>query len=187
VQLQLFPVIYASEPGTPVKFLERPGVLVGVNACRPSSSSEIQLRSPNPDDPPRINSNLFSDPDDLERTIAGCRVVREIFAARAFAPYFEQEFLPGPGVNSDAEYEQFLRFSTLPAYHPVGTCKMGIGDDAVVDERLRVLGVQGLRVVDASVMPVIPSANTNAPTIMVAERASDLILEDRPPESLGGT
>jgi len=180
VQLQLFPVIYASEPGTPVRFLDRPGVLVGVNACRPRSCSEIRLRSPNPDDPPCIQSNLFSDPDDLERTIAGCRVVREIFATRAFAPYFEQEFLPGPLVHSDAEYEQFLRLSTLPAYHPVGTCKMGVGDDAVVDERLRVLGAEGLRVVDASVMPVIPSANTNAPTIMVAERASDLILEDRP-------
>jgi choline dehydrogenase len=179
IQLQLFPVIYASEPGTPVKFLDRPGVLVGVNTCRPQSFSEIQLRSPNPDDPPKIKSNLFSDPDDLERTIAGCRVVREIFAAKAFAPYFEQEFLPGPLVHSDAEYEQFLRFSTLPAYHPVGTCKMGVGDDAVVDERLRVFGVEGLRVVDASVMPVIPSANTNAPTIMVAERVSDLILEDR--------
>jgi choline dehydrogenase len=83
-------------------------------------------------------------------------------------------------VQSDAEYEQFLRVGTLPAYHPVGTCKMGIGEDAVVDERLRVIGVERLRVVDASVMPVIPSANTNAPTIMVAERASDFILEDRP-------
>jgi len=180
VQLQLFPVLYASEPGTPVRFLERPGVLVGVNACRPRSSSEISLRSPDPDEPPCIKANLFADPDDVERTIAGCRAVREIFAARAFAPYFEQEFLPGPAVQSDAEYEQFLRSSTLPAYHPVGTCKMGIGDDAVVNERLRVIGVERLRVVDASVMPVIPSANTNAPTIMVAERASDLILEDRP-------
>ena len=180
VQLQFFPVVYANEPGRPVRFLERPGVLVGVNACRPRSSSEISLRSPDPEDPPCIHSNLFADHDDVERTIAGCRVVREIFAARAFAPYFEQEFLPGPSVQSDAEYEQFLRVGTLPAYHPVGTCKMGIGEDAVVDERLRVIGVERLRVVDASVMPVIPSANTNAPTIMVAERASDLILEDRP-------
>jgi choline dehydrogenase len=179
VQLQFFPVIYASEPGTPVKLLERPGVLIGVNACRPQSCSEIWLRSPNPDDPPCIRSNLFSDPDDMVRTIAGCRVVREIFATRAFAPYFEQEVFPGPGVQSDAEFEQYLRIGTLPAYHPVGTCKMGLGSDAVVDERLRVLGVERLRVVDASVMPVIPSANTNAPTIMVAERASDLILEDR--------
>ena len=179
VQLQFFPVIYASEPGTPVKFLERSGVLIGVNACRPQSFSEIQLRSPDPDEPPSIKSNLFSDPDDLARTIAGCRVVRKIFTARAFAPYFEEELLPGPGVESDAEYEQYLRFTTLPAYHPVGTCKMGVGQDAVVDERLRVIGVEDLRVVDASIMPVIPSANTNAPTIMVAERASDLILEDR--------
>ncbi len=179
VQIQFFPVIYASELGSPVRFLERPGVLVGVNVCRPRSYSEIGLHSPNPDDPPCIKSNLFSDPDDVERTIAGCRVVREIFTAKAFAPYVEQEFLPGSDVQSDADYEQFLRSNALPAYHPVGTCKMGIGDYAVVDERLRVFGIQGLRVVDASVMPVIPSANTNAPTIMVAERASDLILEDR--------
>jgi choline dehydrogenase len=179
IQLQFFPVVYASEPGTPVKLLERPGVLIGVNTCRPRSLSEIWLRSPNPDDPPCIRSNLFSDPDDLVRTTAGCRVVREIFASKAFAPYFEQEVFPGPAVQSDAEFEEYLRIGTLPAYHPVGTCKMGLGDEAVVDERLRVRGVEGLRVVDASIMPVIPSANTNAPTIMVAERASDLILEDR--------
>ncbi len=179
IQLQFFPVVYASEPGKPVRFLDRPGVLIGVNTCRPRSCSEIQLRSPNPDDPPRILSTLFSDPDDVQRTIAGCRVVREIFNSKAFAPYFEQEVFPGPAVQSDAEFEQYLRIGTLPAYHPVGTCKMGVGEDAVVDERLRVAGVEGLRVVDASIMPLIPSANTNAPTIMVAERASDLILEDR--------
>jgi len=179
VQIQFLPVIYASELGSPVRLLKRSGVMVGVNVCRPRSHSEIELRSSNPDDPPRIKSNLLSDPDDVERTIAGCRIVRKILSAKAFAPYVEEEFLPGSDVQSDAEYEQFLRSATLPAYHPVGTCKMGVGDDAVVDERLRVLGVQGLRVVDASVMPVIPSANTNAPTIMVAERASDLILEDR--------
>jgi len=104
--------------------------------------------------------------------------VREIFAARAFAPYFEQEFLPGPGVNSDAEYEQFLRFSTLPAYHPVGTCKMGEDPMAVVDSRLRVHGIAGLRVIDASVMPTVTTGNTNAPTIMIAEKGAAMIRQD---------
>ena len=112
----------------------------------------------------------------LPAWVPGFAVVREIFAAKAFGPYFEQEFLPGPGVNSDAEYEQFLRFSALPAYHPVGTCKMGIDDEAVVDPELRVRGMQGLRVVDASIMPTLVSGNTNAPTIMIAEKAAAMIL-----------
>ena len=112
----------------------------------------------------------------MRRMVDGCKISRAIFESKAFKPHFQGLFLPGPEVRSDDELEAYVRQYTLPAYHPVGTCTMGIADKAVVDPELRVRGVDGLRVVDASIMPIVPSANTNAPTIMVGEKGSDLIL-----------
>ena len=134
------------------------------------------VRSPDPSEPPRIFSNLLGDEDDLKRMIDGCRLSRAIFESTAFKPHFQGLNLPAPEVESDADLEAYLRQFTLPAYHPVGTCKMGIDEMAVVDPRLRVIGVDGLRVVDASIMPVVTSANTNAPTIMIGEKGADMIL-----------
>ena len=159
-----------------IKLLNRPAITLPVNVCRPKSRSRLTLRSADPSEPPRIFSRLLDDEDDVRRMVDGCKISRAIFESKAFKPHFQGLFLPGPDVRSDEELEAYVRDYTLPAYHPVGTCTMGIDDMAVVDPELRVRGVDGLRVVDASIMPIVPSSNTNAPTIMVGEKASDLIL-----------
>ncbi len=106
----------------------------------------------------------------------GFKITREILAQKAFEPIRGQEFSPGATIKSDQEIDAFLRETVQSVYHPVGTCKMGNDPLAVVDDRLRVHGITGLRVTDASIMPTLTSGNTNAPTIMIAERAADFIL-----------
>ena len=108
--------------------------------------------------------------------LESCRILREVFRQKAFEPYGGEEFMPGPAVRTDAEIDAYHRASGESLYHPVGTCKMGQDEMAVVDETLRVHGLDGLRVVDASIMPRLVSGNTNAPTIMIAEKAADMIL-----------
>lgn len=103
------------------------------------------------------------------------RFIRKLAATRAFAPYIEEEYRPGRAAESDAQVLEYVRDSATSGYHPVGTCRMGNDPLAVVDAELRVHGVQGLRVVDASIMPSVVSANTNAPTIMIGEKAADVI------------
>ena len=110
--------------------------------------------------------------------IAAVRKVREIFQAPALNKHLGKEFLPGDQVQSDDEILSYIRSDAESVYHPVGTCKMGIDSDAVVDSRLRVHGVQGLRVADASIMPSITSGNTHAPSVMIAERCADMLLQD---------
>jgi choline dehydrogenase len=140
----------------------------------------VTLRSANPLDSPRVHLNLFSDPSDFEIARRGIRTARSIFATRPQADIVARETRPGPAVQSDAEIDAYVRQTSQVTQHPVGTCSMGVGADAVVDPQLRVRGVEGLRVVDASIMPTVPGANTNAAVVMIAERASDLIL-GRPP------
>jgi choline dehydrogenase-like flavoprotein len=142
----------------------------------PKSRGWIKLRSSDPSDKPRILTNSLSEPEDVQALVAGMRLAREIAAAGPLAEATAREIFPGPGVgDSDEDLADDLRRRVELIYHPVGTCKMGSGDDAVVDAELRVRGIEGLRVADASIMPVIPGGNTNAPAIMVGERASDLI------------
>jgi choline dehydrogenase-like flavoprotein len=141
----------------------------------PKSRGSIRLRSSDPADKPRIVTNSLSEPEDVRALVAGMRVAREIAAAGPLAEATAREIFPGPGVDSDEDLEADLRRRVELIYHPVGTCKMGSSDAAVVDAELRVRGVEGLRVADASIMPVIPGGNTNAPAIMVGERAADLI------------
>ena len=126
---------------------------------------------------PAIEPNYLGDSEgyDLKLLIEGARISREIFAQKPFAPYRGEEIFPGGAARSDADLETFIRRKAETIYHPVGTCRMGAGSDAVVDSELRVHGVEGLRVVDASVMPTLIGGNTNAPVIMIAERAADLI------------
>jgi choline dehydrogenase-like flavoprotein len=141
----------------------------------PRSRGWVRLRSTDPSDKPRILTNSLSEPEDVAALVAGVKLAREIAACQPLAAARGIELFPGGGVLDDAELEADARRRVDLLYHPVGTCRIGTDDLAVVDPELRVRGVEGLRVVDASVMPVIPGGNTNAPTIMVAERAADLI------------
>jgi len=142
----------------------------------PKSRGWIKLRSSDPSAKPRILTNSLSEPEDVHALVTGMRKAREMAAAGPLAEATAREIFPGPEVgDSDEELAEDLRRRVELIYHPVGTCKMGAGDDAVVDAELRVRGIEGLRVADASVMPVITGGNTNAPAIMIGERASDLI------------
>jgi choline dehydrogenase-like flavoprotein len=141
----------------------------------PKARGKVWLRSSDPADKPRILTNSLSEPEDVASLVAGMELAREIAAQSPLKDVVLKELKPGPSTVDRAELEADLRRRLMLIYHPVGTCRMGRGDDAVLDSELRVHGIDGLRVVDASVFPIIPGGNTNAPTIMVAEKASDLI------------
>ena len=145
---------------------------------QPDARGSVRLRSPDPLTPPTIRFNFLKTDYDRRAIVAGLRVIREIARQPALAPYILEELLPGPGVVTDADFETDTRARGFSNMHAVGTCRMGDDPDAVVDPRLRLRGMSGLRVVDASIMPLIINGNTNAPTIMIAEKASDMILED---------
>ena len=141
----------------------------------PKSRGWIKLRSADPADKPRILTGSLSEPEDVQALVAGMKIAREIAAAEPLAEAKGREIFPGDGVDTEDDLAADLRRRVELLYHPVGTCKMGSGDDAVVDAELRVRGIGNLRVADASVMPVIPGGNTNAAAIMIGERAADLI------------
>ena len=124
----------------------------------------------------KVIDNYLKDEDDLRQTRECIHIARKILSQPSLSKHAGKEIGPGSDKNSDEELNEYIRSNAETAYHPCGTCKMGIDEMAVVDENLKVKGVQNLRVVDASVMPEIPSANLNAPTLMIAEKASDLIL-----------
>jgi len=150
---------------------------VGVSMIKQDSRGEVTLRSKDPFDPPKILLNLFKERSDVDRMIRGIRAARKIYGQPPLADMHGPEDMPGEALQSDAELEAFVRDTGAITLHPVGTCKMGVESDpmAVVDDQLRVRGVEGLRVIDASVMPNVPGGNTNAPTIMIAEKAADLL------------
>ena len=151
------------------------GITAVVCIVQPESRGTLTLRSDDPAVPPLIQPNYLSSPNDVRALVAGVRLVRRIFAAPAMAECMVGETYPGPQANSDEAIADALRLTGTTGYHAVGTCRMGSDGDAVVDPQLRVIGVGRLRVVDASVMPMVPTGNTNAPTVMVAEKAADLI------------
>lgn len=153
-----------------------PGLTIAPCQLRPESRGHIRIKSPDPSVYPAIFANYLADPLDQEVAVAGLKWARKIGEAPALAPYVDHEMDPGAAVASDAHLLEFARLAGSTIYHPVGTCQMGHGPMAVVDDQLRVRGLEGLRVVDASVMPRLVSGNTNAPTIMIAEKASDMIL-----------
>jgi choline dehydrogenase len=161
---------------------ETHGFQAHVGPMRPTSAGRVRLRSADPREPPSILFNYLETESDRQEMRDAVRLTRELFAQRAFDPYLGSELAPGSAVESDAEIDAFVRARAESAYHPSCTCKMGPESDsaAVVDDECRVLGVESLRVVDASVMPSIASGNLNAPTIMLAEKAADLI-RGRPP------
>jgi choline dehydrogenase len=144
--------------------------------CRPASRGSVQIRSADPFDQPRIEPRYFSEPLDRETMVSGLQWLRDIYAQPAFRDLWDLETMPGPGVATRAQLWDFARSRGGTVFHPVGTCRMGSDEQAVLDPELRVRGVQGLRVVDASVMPTLISANTNAASIMVGERGADFLL-----------
>ncbi|MEU0600953.1 GMC oxidoreductase [Streptomyces sp. NPDC006393] len=152
-------------------------ILPGV--VQPRSRGWIRLADADPSSPPLIHPNYLGDHDDTRRLVSGVRLAREIFAATPFASVLKGELLPGPKVRTEAELTEFVRSRADTYHHQAGSCRMGVDDGSVVDPRLRVHQVRGLRVVDASVMPTVPSGNPHTAIVAVAERAADLIKEDR--------
>ena len=136
----------------------------------------MRIKSDDPGAPPAITLNYLATDEDLAVAVAGLRFTRRIMAAKALARFAPREKLPDPTLQSDAELQRAARDLGTTIFHPVGTCRMGRDDLAVVDDRLRVRGVDSLRVIDASIMPRIVSGNTNAPTVMIAEQGASFIL-----------
>lgn len=155
-------------------------ITADVILLHPQSRGWLELASPDPVDFPEITLNNFSDPADLQTARDGIRLARKIYRTQPQASLTGAEVLPGEHLQSDEELDSHIRAMAEVTQHPVGTCSMGQGSNAVVDPQLRVCGIEGLRVVDASVMPTVPGGNTNAPTIMLAEKAADMILGKAP-------
>jgi choline dehydrogenase len=158
------------------------GFQAHVGPMRSKSRGAVTLRSGDPTDAPVIRFNYMSHPEDWEDFRTSIRLTREIFGQEAFKPYLKSELQPGPGVETDAELDDFLRQHVESAYHPCGTCRMGRATDpmAVVDPETRVIGVEGLRVADSSIFPQVTNGNLNAPSIMTGEKAADHILGRTP-------
>ncbi|MGF1723803.1 GMC family oxidoreductase [Photobacterium nomapromontoriensis] len=151
-----------------------------LHACnlRPKSRGQLTLQSHDPEHPPKITANYLDHPEDIEVMIKAIKLSREILKQPAFNHYRSKEVFPGQAIQTDEALADFIRRKAESIYHPVGTCKMGTDKLSVVDERLRVYGVAGLRVVDASIMPTLIGGNTNAPTMMIGEKAAEMILHD---------
>ena len=176
LQLLFTPASYAQ--GVFRQLEREPGMTVAVCPVRPESRGTIMAQSPDPLQYPAIRPNYLSAPNDLRVLIAGINHTRRIFAQPAMARYSVEETVPGAAVTTDEQFATFARDAGTNVFHPVGTCKMGTDRMAVVDPRLRVHGLAGLRVIDASIMPCVTTGNTNAPTIMIGEKGAAMIRED---------
>ena len=160
------------------QFHLEPGMTIGAYQCRPESQGSIHIRSPDPDVAPAIVPNFLTDPIDQAALVGGLRVARQVGEADALSKYRAFEMYPGEDCQSDEELLAYANDTGATTYHVMGTCKMGVASDqmAVVDDRLNVHGLNGLKVVDASIMPTMPSGNINGPVIMIAEKAAEFIL-----------
>jgi choline dehydrogenase len=154
------------------------GFTASVCQLRPESRGSLRIKSADPSVPPEIRINYLATETDRRALIDGIQILRRILAAPALKSYAVEEVYPGAKATSDEELLAYCRQTGGTVYHPTSTCRMGNDPLAVVDQRLKVRGIEGLRVVDASIMPDLMSGNTNAPTIMIAEKASDMILQD---------
>lgn len=171
--------VHASYANAADRVLDRaPGMTIGVTQLRPQSKGTIHATSPDPFAGPAIRPNFLADPADQETLVRGMQTARRIVEQPAMDPYRAFEISPGPEVESDAQWLDFARRTGQTIYHPVGTCRMGVGPDAVTDACLKVYGLEGLRIADASIMPTIVSANTQAAVMMIAEKAADLVEAD---------
>jgi len=174
LELIFLPVLFEDEG---LKQPTEDGLTLGVVLLQPRSVGSVTLRSPNPLEPPAIDPRYLTDPSgqDVRTLLDGLRLARRVLMQEPLASFVAEELLPGEHARSDDDLLAHLRARSQTLYHPVGTCRMGSDPLAVVDAELRVRGIERLRVADASVMPRLPSGHTNWPTVMVAERAAELI------------
>ena len=177
LQYHFFPMAVRYDGKSPNK---AHGFQAHVGSMRSRSRGWVKLRSADPDAPPRIQYNYMEKSEDWEQFRSAVRLTREIFEQEAFAPFRGRELSPGANVTNDADIDAYLTDAVESAYHPCGTCKMGSDDQSVVDSECRVHGLDGLRIVDSSIIPSIVSGNLNAPTIMLAEKAADLVAAKDP-------
>ncbi len=171
------PMLTEAGPKGPV-LSSQSGMTCYAHPMRPESKGSIHITSSDPRRPPAINFNFLSDPSDAALTVRAIRIAQSVMYAPAMAAMQVSEIAPGKSRASDDEIIDWVKQAAETTYHPVGTCKMGSDAMAVVDERLRVRGIEGLRVADASIMPTLTSGNTNAPSIMIGEKAADMVLKD---------
>jgi choline dehydrogenase len=176
IQLYCAPIVYLDRDIKDMKATH--GVTLTSCLLRPKARGTVRLRSADPAAQPLVDSNFFGDPEDLRLTIASLRFARELLATAPTAGMIKAEMLPGSAKVSDAELTAFCSQTVKTNYHPTGTARMGRDDDpyAVIDSKLRVRGIEGLRVIDCAAMPAIPSGNTNAPVLALADRAVSLIM-----------
>ncbi|GAC1346713.1 MAG: choline dehydrogenase [Acetobacteraceae bacterium] len=173
VQFQF--INFSVTPGMGYVLPKHPGFMFNFGQCRPDSRGSLTLRSPEPDAKPVIRANYLSAPADQHVMLEASRLARRLGRAKPFADLVLEELQPDPGVTSDAAMLDYIRGAGTTVYHPCGTCRMGADDAAVLDPQLRVRGLDGLRVADASVMPLVPTSNIQPAVMMIAERAADLI------------
>lgn len=161
-----------------VEKMVNPGVTLNSAYLRPRSRGSVRLKSANPADAPLIDPNYWADPHDRDMSIRGLKLAQEIMHQDALKPFIKREMLPGPEVKTDDDYFAYACRHAKTDHHPAGTCRMGADDRAVVDPELKFNGINGLRVVDASIMPTLISSNTNAAAIMIGEKAADMIARE---------
>jgi len=184
IQMHILPAYVVNSGRTPVK-----GFGITINTCvlRPESRGSVTLRSSNPDDMPLIDPNFHAVEADRKVSIAGVRLAREILSQPALAKYVLAERYPSKDAQTDEDILAYIRQYASVDYHPVGTCKMGSDEMSVVDPQLRIRGLDGIRVVDSSIMPNLISGNTNAPSIMIGEKGASIILKEKPLRSVFGS
>ncbi len=173
VQFQF--INFSLTPGGGYVLPKHPGFMFNFGQCRPDSRGELLLRSADPDDKPVIRANYLSAPGDQHVMLAAARIARTLGRTAPFRDLVLEELAPLPEVTSDEAMLDYIRGSGTTVYHPCGTCRMGSDAGAVVDPELRMRGIDGLRIADASVMPLVPSSNIQPAVMMLAERASDFI------------
>ena len=174
--IAMTPFLYESVDGH-LKISKQRGVTLNINVLRSESIGSIHIKSADPAEAPAINFNFMSSPYDREGTVAAMRKARELFATSPLANAVGDEIAPGANCQSDEDMVEWIKNNAETTYHPVGTCKMGNDPLAVVDNELRVHGISGLRIADASIMPTLTSGNTNAPSIMIGEKCALMMLK----------
>jgi choline dehydrogenase len=178
LQISFRPMSFVYHGNGVVEVDREPSIAASVYRLQPRGTGTITLNSPDPKDAPLFKPQFLTNDEDTAAVISGIRQIRKIMGTEPLASRVIEELMPGPAAQTDDEIYSYMQIHGNSAHHPAGTCKMGRDELAVVDERLRVRGIQRLRVVDASIMPQVTSGNTNAPTMMIGEKASDMIAED---------